>query len=359
MLYSILSFAVLVVGAMGDNSCVAPGVCTPPNDYKYTAGRDVVPRVQWPDSGGFCGSSSIQAIAQSYGAWISQDLIRKAAPEGGGHGNPIQGYEILHTNIESALSTLHFKYESWDWENAPQPQGSDYLAWMKQQLVNDNGIVQFVICKGDGHNSYGTKDDPIVYDHIEPFWRIYSNHSLDDLTVYDEDIVQHGSDYAPDGEANAGYFRNFSSLLDDTDMEGNCLNAQPGYGKNEMYPCIYETITYGYSMMGLDSEEVAAGKTLPLSLFVNCTDEPDVRQREAPALLQGHITVAKLTAGVSYSVFRWDDYTTFPTTGSFAASKYSYIYSFEATSNLHDFYDDNLFWSDQSVVYACVATESK
>lgn len=357
MLLSAASFVLLFNNVIGDESCVSPGVCTPPSDYKYSAGRDIIPRVQWGNSGGFCGSLSIQSIALSYGAWISQDLIRKAAPEAAGHGNPIQGYEILHTNIEAALSNLHLTYESWDWENSPQPQGRDYLAWMKKQLANNNGVVQFVICKGDAHNCYGTPEDPIVYDHIEPFWRIYSNFSLDDLTVYDSDVVQHGSDYSPDGDQNLGYFREFSSLLDDTDMEGNCLYAQPGWGKNEMYPCIYEDISYGYSMTGLDNDQVRSGKTLPLSLFVNCTDEPDVRSHEPPALLQGQVKISGLSAGSAYSVYRWDDYNTFPTSGSFDDSQFSYKYEFVADSDAYNFFDENTFWSDKSVVYVCVASQ--
>ena len=47
----------------------------------------------------------------------------------------------------------------------------------------------------------------------------------------------HGSDYAPDGDKNLGYFRRFDSLVDTVAMDGNCSSAQPGYGFNEMYPC--------------------------------------------------------------------------------------------------------------------------
>ena len=54
--------------------------------------------------------------------WISQDLIRKHAAPGGGHGNETLGYEILHTNIEGALESLGFEYEAFDNERTPVPQ---------------------------------------------------------------------------------------------------------------------------------------------------------------------------------------------------------------------------------------------
>jgi hypothetical protein len=35
------------------------------------------------------------------------------------------------------------------------------------------------------------------------------------------------------------------TLEDSTAMGGNCAAAQPGFGKNEMYPCIDKSVTYG------------------------------------------------------------------------------------------------------------------
>ena len=145
----------LIVSASADELCVTPGSCQPPSPssgYSFQAGRNTaIPRKQWGDSGGFCGAVSIQTIALSYGAYISQDLIRKAAGPGNppGHGHDDEGYEILHSNIDGALENLSLSYESWDYENAPKPQGKDYLAWMKAKLTADAGVVQFVLCQGD------------------------------------------------------------------------------------------------------------------------------------------------------------------------------------------------------------------
>ena len=37
------------------------------------------------------------------------------------------------------------------------------------------------------------------------------------------------------------------STQDSTKMDGNCAVAQPGYGRNEMYPCINDQVDYGMS----------------------------------------------------------------------------------------------------------------
>merc|ERR1711994_514437 len=73
----------------------------------------------------------------------------------------------------------------------------------------------FPICKGDGHDCYkGSCPNGGQCDHVEPMFGIYSNHSLDDSTVYADDWILHASDqdYEP-------YFRPMSTLEDDLRME--------------------------------------------------------------------------------------------------------------------------------------------
>jgi len=97
-----------------DTHCVTPGVCTAP-DTKYMMRAPVTPRDQWTISGGFCGSLSIQTIALTYGAWISQDIVRKNTPYGGGgHGDKTLGYEVLPGNIAAALKNLKLEGSLFD-----------------------------------------------------------------------------------------------------------------------------------------------------------------------------------------------------------------------------------------------------
>lgn len=365
-IFAVLSALSLVISE--DSLCVDPGTCTPPAS-KFVKGRDVVPRYQWTGSGGFCGSSSIQSIIQSFGAYYSQDLIRKAAPKSEGHGNPIQGYEILHSNIEPALQALGIKYNAWDWQYEPLPQGLKYLSWLKSQLLQDNGVVQFVICKGDAHQAYSASN---VYDHIEPFFKLYTNHGVNDSTVFDDDIVAHGSGYSPDGEANMGYFRPMISLLDDLKMEGNCAVAHEGWMQNEMYPCLYENQTFGYALKGIEcgfDTELRLGQ--PLTLFVNNTKEPNIRDGEEAVYLQGEVVISNLLVGSRYAIYRWDNYKTFPFSTVngcenssiedikkiYENSQYSNIIEFVADGNSYEYLDSELFLSSGSVLYSCVSLD--
>lgn len=51
---------------------------------------------------------------------------------------------------------------------------------------------------------------------------------------YPDDVIIHGSDYAPDGKDNNGYFRAMGTLADNKLMMGNCRKAVAGWGHNEM-----------------------------------------------------------------------------------------------------------------------------
>jgi hypothetical protein len=66
-----------------------------------------------------------------------------------------------------------------------------YINFVNLTFLLGNPVVWFIMCSGDGHNTYGLAN----YDHIEPVFGIYSNHPLSDLTVYNDDVLVHGSDW--------------------------------------------------------------------------------------------------------------------------------------------------------------------
>ena len=199
-------------------------------------------------------------------------------------------------------------------------------------------------------------------------WGIYSNSSLDDSTVYPEDVIVHGSDYAPDGVDNLGYFRRMDSLVDTTEMAGNCSEAQPGVGKNEMYPCVNDQEAYGYSILGQ-----ASGEAQRVSLTVDRIDEPDVRDfPRAAAHMNASITVSNLVPGTEYVLYRWDLPTvdsavpaftpngTVPTgneEGEYASSAYTSAVSFTATGTTELRRDPQTITSSGATYYRCVEAE--
>ena len=68
-----------------------------------------------------------------------------------------------------------------------------------------------IMCKGDSHDTYGIAN----YDHVEPVWGLYSNHSLDDRTVYPDDVLVHGADYGAFGAIEGPHlYRRFDGLAD-------------------------------------------------------------------------------------------------------------------------------------------------
>lgn len=374
-------------------------------------------------------------------------------------------------------------YESWDWENTPTPQGAGYLSWMKEKLFAGFGVVQFVLCKGDRHNSYGPAYDPVPYDHIEPFFKMcvaraqkravherqapaanasannrhqrptrvggaknrrqrltpvraannrrqprpfpnadtyvganngrplrplptpvrgannrrqrpadtcvgreepapkadacagrqrptpqtlpfparsrannirsnlpnsfprYSKQPLNGTEVRDDDIIVHGSDYSPDGADNLGYFRTFDSLLDDKKMEGNCADAGDGYGKNEMYPCIYDFKTYGTAITGVQG---VTPDEVPVAVLVDTTDEPDVREDEAPTPLTATVIIDG-DADEKFTVYRFDGGDNFPAGDDFSGA--TSVYEGVSTGG---WVDPNTFMSNTSVMYRAI-----
>ena len=333
--------------------CVPPGICTPPPARYSRIVGGIEPGQQWNSDGGFCGAFSVQHAALGFGAWISQDLVRKANRFSPGphnmHGNPTEGYEVMPSNVVDTAGGLKLAYEEWDYTQ-PRPQATAYKAWLKKHLVRGHPIVWFPICKGDSHQPYpGSCPLGGAVDHVEPMWGIFSNHSLDDETVYDDDWILHASDqdYLP-------YYRTLNSLPDSTRMEGNCLHAGSGFGKNEMYPCFDEDITYGLAVLGLN----ITGKTLPTYLSTSgAVSEPQIRSGERPSKLTGTVTVTGLTGGSRYTIYRYDGTDTLPASTASMAG-FTHSHTFMATATHYEYADPNIFLSSSAVYYVTTPATS-
>lgn len=286
--------------------CVAPGTCVPPRTKFSKVASGVTPRQQWNIEGGFCGALSIQTAHLPYGAWISEDLVRKSNSHGTGHCEPSEGCEVGALNINETVTNLKLDFDEWDW-TSPKPQSSRYKSWIKKHLAQGHPVVWFVMCKGDDPCPYpGACPNGGAFGHIEPVWGIYSDHPLNDTTVYDDDWLVHSSDQ----DLNP-YYRKFSSLEDSTDMNGNCANAQPGFGRNEMYPCINDKVDYGVAING-----IRGSGPIPVSLSVDRQEEPNIREGELPDLMFGTVTANNLVAGKEYTLYRYSGTDTLPTDGT-------------------------------------------
>jgi hypothetical protein len=87
-----------------------------------------------------------------------------------------------------------------------------YTRWLKKQLGLGRGVIWFIMCGMMSHKCYNIPNAP--YDHVEPILGIYSNYSLNDTTVYPNDVLVHASNVGLDGDKNTGYYRRFDTLFD-------------------------------------------------------------------------------------------------------------------------------------------------
>jgi hypothetical protein len=331
--------------------CVSPGICVPPSTKYSRVMRGPAPGQQWNINGGFCGAFSVQQTALAKGAWLSQDLVRKANRDGPGqhkmHGDSTNGYEVMPGNVAYTAKGLRLTYNEFNY-NLPKPQASAYKKWLKSHLTKGNAVVWFPICKGDGHSCYGGGDCPNngACDHVEPVFGIFSDKSLNDETAYADDWILHASDqdYMP-------YYRKMSTLEDDKSMQGNCRKAGSGFGKNEMYPCIYDQVTYGLAITGLDVQG-----TLPVSLTVDITQEPNVRSHGRAKAIHGTVEVSGLQSGNKYEVYRFSGTNNLPSKAPFTG--YEHKTEFTATSTTHTFEDPNTFMSNSATYYVAVKASS-
>ena len=133
-------------------------------------------------------------------------------------------------------------------------------------------------------------------------------------------------------------------------MDGNCANAQRGFGRNEMYPCFDASVTYGLAVTGL----AVNGTTLPVAITTDgAKHEPNVRTGEAPSRLSAHVTVSGLVVGHAYEVFRYDGIGSLPAGPPFDVG-YAHKTRFTAAATTHSFDDPNTFASDGAVYYLAV-----
>eukprot|EP00935_MAST-01C_sp_MAST-1C-sp1_P002294 g2294.t1 len=320
------------------------------------------PRVQWNINGGFCGSFSLQTLMMTHGAWVSEDLVRKAnigAPcfgHGNGPNSTIcmspndsdcissapEGCEVGPENYAQTCKGLMLDCDVWDYAQ-PKPQTPAYKSWLKSHLSKGVPIVWVPMLKGASNTPYGPRSCPGGghFNHHEPVLGIGSNHSLNDTTVYDDDWLVHLSD--ENEHELVTYYRTFGSLQDGFAMKGNCLHSDPT--RSCAYPCFFEQVTYGIAVKGFLKEK----PTLPVSIDVDTMEEPDSRDHQKPIRMHANITVRGLSSGSAYILYRFSGFNSFPASGT---SGYESKVSFTApAAGVWRYRDPKTFLSNGAVYY--------
>jgi hypothetical protein len=279
---------------------------------------NIPPRQQWDDNKGYCGECCIQQSALFFGTYVSQYVCREIY-------DPTKVHDVdVEESAEKVLDALRLTHEQFDTSTVPAPQYRSYLVWIKQHLQKRHPVL-FVTYTQDGYDSY--------YDHI----MIATGFTAREVTNYSKtDRLFFNDNYE-----SYTLSRRFGTLCDTRAMNGNGAYY---------YYCIPKRYDYGCAVTGIRDD---SGVALPVTVTVDRSDEPNLIQGEDPVQLNATVEVNSLTAGQSYTLYRYDDCHNVPTK-NYTASTYTSANTFVATSTTQKFSDH--FMSDGIVIYRCVPT---
>jgi hypothetical protein len=106
---------------------------------------DMPPRLQWPQSGGYCGETSLQMSGLYFGAWISQFVARE---KGGGdqeEGQLLLPYSSSDNideggrNLFKAAVALGFSVNAFP--SRQRQQSRKLLQWARKQLIAKKPVI--------------------------------------------------------------------------------------------------------------------------------------------------------------------------------------------------------------------------
>lgn len=276
---------------------------------------DIPTRKQWNNRNGYCGECCVQQAALYFGTYVSQYRVRQII-------DPTQKQDVwIPEHAKPVFAALRLTYVRWK-SSQPVPQYQPYLVWIKGHLQQGHPVIFDVFVQG--------MDDP-AYDHI----MLATGFTSADTTAY------HASDRLVfhDNYWDQRYSRLFGTLYDTRDMTGN----------GDVYEyCIPRDVDRGCAVTGIRDD---SGKTKRVIVKVDRWSEPNVTKGIPPVTLNATLTMYGLTAGASYALLRYDDYTKVPT-DNYLSSAYSKKTVFVAAGSEKTLSDQ--FLSDGLAIYRCV-----
>jgi len=253
-------------------------------------------RLQWEELDGYCGECSIQQAALYFGTYVSQYACR-------GIINTNQLSQLLvAVNAQKVLTALRLTSTEFDYNRTASPQFLPWFGWVKQHLYLKHPVMIVAYVRG--------LSDP-DYDHI----MLATGFTSTDSTTYRAtDLLCFNDCFDPLVKTRVA-----STLNDNRKMRVN----------GAKYPfCIPTTTCYGCAITGIQDTSLAA---LPVQVILNTWSEPDIIAGAKPATLNATVSISGLTIGKSYSLYRYNDYRTVPTT-NYTKSVYSSVVQFVANS---------------------------
>jgi len=287
---------------------------------------NIPPREMWgwgPGVDGYCGEASFQIVGIYYGNYVSQEEVRYA-----------DGDEelLVAVNDEDAASTLKYVYSEWDYDQKT-PQSTKFLDTIKSNL--DKGIPMIA-----GWYERQPKGDA-DYDHVMPIVGYDASSAGKVSAVYHVDF----------------YIRDYTIT---TTAELFATRKECTQTKTPVQPydyCLPEDVDYGILVSGNIDKNKETFRTL---LEMDRWNEPDWgaedKLHEKPVAMSVKAHISGLTAGKKYSVLRFDDPRSIPSS-NFLAGSYDEKYDFVATSSDYTMSIPDTIMSDGSYFFRTVLSQ--
>lgn len=316
------------------------------NGNIYVKNNDLPPRQQWEANFGYCGEVSFISAGLYYGQYVSQYDARKIASE-----NADQSTEgsqlLLSENDAYTAAKMHLRAVQWK----GGARTTKFLSWAKKNIVSEYPVIIGVF-KNAG--SFEGSSDPHAgddrYDHIVLATGISSRHPLESSDYYSDDEItfsDHGL-WSPDDAPQYTFSSKFGSFRANRRLANS--DTHP------IYALPNDVENYGVAITGVIDQD---GQALPVRLSTNLNyEKPSMVEgsdaRPAPQSLTLTITVSGLVPGLSYNLYRYDDFQSVPN-GAFnaASDKASKIWKIAVQSG-SSFTLEETIESDQIAVYRAV-----
>ncbi len=274
---------------------------------RYAQDNDIPPRHQWEANYGYCGEVSLISAGLYYGQYVSQYDARAIASK-----NADQSAEesqfLLGVNDAYAASQMHLKAKRWNGSSLSE----NFLTWVKKEVAAGYPVIIGVFKNAgsfEESNEPGAGDEH--YDHIVLVTGVSSKHAFEPPAYYADDIItftDHGL-WSPADKPKFLYTSNFKDL--------GANRRQANSVSHPIYSLPDVDRNYGIAIMGIIDHD---GQTLPVRLSTNVNyEEPIMRDgssiRPIPQDLTLTVTISGMVPGVSYKLYRYNDFQSVPEAG--------------------------------------------
>lgn len=280
---------------------------------QHSRKNNIPPRHQWEANYGYCGEVSLISAGLYYGQYVSQYDARAIASK-----NTDQSREgsqlLLGVNDAHAAAQMHLKIAQWNGGAGPE----SFLAWVRDKVASGYPVAMSVYKNA---RSFEESDEPDAgdkeYDHIVMVTGVSSKHPFKPSAYHSDDVITFSDNglWSPDGEPDFIYKSSFGSF--------HANRRQANSASHRLYSLPSDGRNYGVAITGIIDRD---GQALPVRLSTNVNYEKPIMEegsstRPASQDLTLTVTVLGLVPGVTYNLYRYDNFQSVPNAGFNAAAE--------------------------------------